>query len=121
MNPIVLAWLALLAVSLGTGVRLAVAGVPYGTATQTVHKLASVAFAVPAAIILFGGGQGPGLTAVEIALLAAAAAAFAALLLTGAILSATQRPTATLRVIHTVTAGSLTLCAGWKLILLLIG
>jgi len=121
MKPMLIATLALLALSLGLGIWIAAAGTPYSTALLIVHKLTAVAFAVLIVILVIKDARQTGMTPMDIALLAALAAALLALLATGGILSAKQQPSALLRVIHSVSAGILTLGAGWKLLSLLVG
>ena len=121
MKSMAIAALILLVVSVGLGVWLGIAGAPYNVALQTVHKLASVGFAVLCVIFFVGEVRKTGMAAADIALAAVFVVSLIALLATGGIMSGKQQVAPLLRAVHAVSSGVLSLSAAWKLISFLIG
>lgn len=121
MRTMVIASLALLALSVGFGLWIGIAGAPYNTALLTVHKLSSVAFAVLSVIYFIGTARKTGIAAWDTVLAVVFAASLVALLATGAIMSGKAETAPLLRILHAVSSGILSLSAAWKLLAFLIG
>ena len=120
MKTMVIAALALLALSVGLGIWIGLSGHPYNTVLLTVHKLASIAFVVLCVLYYGNAMRGTSISAGDIALIVLFIVSVAALLATGGIMSAKQ-PNLFLRIAHIAATGILSVSAGWKLLAYLIG
>ncbi|MBN1777641.1 MAG: hypothetical protein JW811_05920 [Clostridiales bacterium] len=121
MKTMVIAALILLIVSVGLGIWMGIAGAPYNTALQTVHKLSSIGFAVLCVIYFVGETRKGGMAAGDIALAAVFVVSLIALLATGGIMSGKQEVPALLRIAHAASAVLIAAGSGWKLIVALLG
>ncbi len=119
MRTIGFAALALLIISAGFGIWIALAGSPYGTALLTLHKLTSIAFGVLCVLFFIRSVQSGGMTGGDIAVAAVFAVSVLALLATGGIMSAKQ-PTLLLRAIHIAGSAAAYITAGIRLVRFLI-
>ena len=116
MNKMVVTALILLTVSVGLGIWLGIAGAPYNTALQTVHKLSSVGFSVLCVIFFISETRKTGMATGDIVLAAVFVISLVVLLATGAITSGKQEVPALLRIAHTASAILIAVGSGWKLI-----
>ena len=102
----VIATLILLGVSVGLGIWLGMASAPYNTGLFTIHKLASVAFAVLLVIQFVGEVRKTGFAGGDVLFATVCGAALIALIATGAIASIKAQSPMLLRVVHAA-AGAL--------------
>lgn len=76
----------------GTGIMLTRAGRPYGTAVLTVHKLVDLAAVVVIGVMVYRANRAVPLSAVEWAIVLAAALLTIATFATGGLVSASENP-----------------------------
>lgn len=119
MKTITIAALALLIISAGFGIWIALAGSPYSTALLTLHKLTSLAFGVLCVLFLIRSVQSGGMTGGDIAVSVVFAVSVLSLLATGGIMSAKQ-PTMPLRAAHIAASAAAYITAGIRLVLYMI-
>jgi hypothetical protein len=106
------------AVVFGTGVWLARAGRPYGTALTTVHKLVDLAAVIVIAVMVYQAQRTSPMTALEWAVVVAVAVLTIALFATGGMASAIETPPSWVLLVHRVApwlAGILAVAAVYML------